>query len=149
MSGPSGDIERFGLTEVFSPEHPQADVVFVHGLNGDPQRTWTSKKTDVFWPRDLLSEDFDKEYQARVLVYGYDADVTVSASDGGTSRDRIHNHAELLVAYLVANRRRQRAEDRPIVFVAHSLGGLVVKRALIYSNSVEIASGRNDFEASL
>lgn len=54
----------------------------------------------------------------------------------GVSKDKIHNHAEHLVAELSANRRRQKATERPIIFIAHSLGGLVVKRALIYSEEI-------------
>ena len=72
--------------------------------------------------------------RARILVYGYDADVA-SFTDG-VSTDKIHNHAEHLVAELVANRRIRKASERPIIFVAHSLGGLVVKRALIYSSEI-------------
>lgn len=54
----------------------------------------------------------------------------------GASKDKIHNHAETLVAGLAANRRLRKASERPIIFVAHSLGGLVVKRALIYSSEI-------------
>ena len=75
-----------------------------------------------------------QEDNIRILVYGYDADVT-SLIDGG-SKDKIHNHAEQLVAELCANRRNNKALERPIIFVAHSLGGLVVKRALIYSSEI-------------
>ena len=110
------------------------DVVFVHGLNGHPYDTWTSEKSKIFWPGDLLPHRVEEE-KARILVYGYDADVT-SFTDG-VSKDKIHNHAEGLVAELCANRRMQKATERPIVFVAHSLGGLVVKRALIYSSGIQ------------
>ncbi|KAI9725055.1 MAG: hypothetical protein M1812_000331 [Candelaria pacifica] len=126
-------VNRFGLTEVYCPNEPEVDVVLVHGLNGDPHDTWTSKKPDVFWPEQLLPQNVKKE-QARVLVYGYDADVT--SFMGGTSKDKIHNHAENLVAKLYANRSTEDATERPIIFVCHSLGGIVLKRALIYSRGL-------------
>ena len=97
-------VNRFGLTEVFRPgPHWNVDIVFVHGLNGDPHATWTSEKAKVFWPAQLLPSILE-ESKARILVYGYDADVT-SFTDGGVSRDKIHNHAEHLIAELSANRR--------------------------------------------
>ena len=126
-------INRFGLTEVASADSAAVDIVFVHGLNGDPHNTWTSEKSKTFWPGQLLPPVLEEE-KARVLVYGYDADVT-SFTDGA-SKDKIHNHAEHLVAELAANRRIRKATERPIIFVAHSLGGLVVKRALIHSSEI-------------
>ena len=126
-------ISRFGLTEVSSSRPANVDIVFVHGLNGDPQKTWTSENSKTFWPNQLLAPILEEE-KARILVYGYDADVT-SFTDGA-SKDKIHNHAEHLVAELAANRRIRKATERPIIFVAHSLGGLVVKRALIHSSEI-------------
>ena len=87
----------------------------------------------MFWPSQLLPI-FMEDQRARILTFGYDADVA-SFTDGA-SRDRIHNHAENLIASLSANRHLRKATERPIIFVAHSLGGLVVKRALIYSESI-------------
>jgi protein SERAC1 len=132
-------VQRFGLTEVHSPVPAASalvDLVFVHGLNGDPHNTWTSKESNCFWPRDLLPR-YIEEQKVRVLVYGYDADVTAFAG-AGVTKDKVHNHAEKLVAALFANRQlcRPRAMDRPIIFVAHSLGGIVVKQALIYSSEI-------------
>lgn len=112
---------------------PNVDVIFVHGLNGDPHNTWTSDVSKVFWPAQLLPSELEEE-KPRVLVYGYDANVT-SFTDG-VSKDKIHNHAETLVADVYANRKRRKAGERPIIWVAHSLGGLVVKRALIHSSEI-------------
>lgn len=42
----------------------------MHGLNGDPVKTWTSK-TGAYWLRDYLPADIEG---ARVMTYGYNAD---------------------------------------------------------------------------
>lgn len=98
----ASSVNRFGLTEVYKPAQSNVDIVFVHGLNGDPYKTWTSESQRTFWPAKLLPPILEEE-KTRILVYGYDADV-VSFTDGA-SRDKIHNHAEHLVAELAANRR--------------------------------------------
>ena len=128
------EINRYSLTQIHAPEGGgKVDVVFVHGLNGDPEKTWTAEKSRIFWPSMLLPPVLE-EQKARILVYGYDADVT--SFTGSTSKEKIHNHAEHLVAALAANRSIRGASDRPLIFVAHSLGGLVVKRALIHSSEM-------------
>lgn len=99
---PNDAVNRFGLTEVYRPERAEVDVVFVHGLNGHPFETWTSENSKIFWPGQLLPPILEQE-KTRIVVYGYDADVT-SFTDG-VSTDKIHNHAEHLVAELSANRR--------------------------------------------
>lgn len=66
---------------------------------------------------------------ARILTFGYDASVT--AFFGGTSSDSILQHAHTLVAELVADRQLEGAVNRPIIFVCHSLGGIVVKRVMM------------------
>ncbi|KAL8823327.1 MAG: hypothetical protein Q9191_005958 [Dirinaria sp. TL-2023a] len=127
--------KRFGLTEV-SPRNSNSncvDIVFVHGLHGHPYHTWKSKENKIFWPAELLPSVIEQE-NARILLYGYDADIA-SFTDGA-SKDKIHNHAEQLVAVLYADRRKRDANEHPIIFVAHSLGGLIVKRALIHSREV-------------
>ncbi|CAL8574742.1 hypothetical protein XPA_000695 [Xanthoria parietina] len=145
-------VNRFGLSEVSKPDAgiSQVDIVFVHGINGHPSGTWTSEKENTFWLAQLLPR-FVEEAKARVLVYGYDADTVLSTKEIAHSdtpfdrhappksitllgQDRIYNYAEHLVATLWANRSRRHATDHPIVFVAYSLGGIVVKRALIHSS---------------
>ncbi|KAL3454986.1 hypothetical protein BJX64DRAFT_295489 [Aspergillus heterothallicus] len=130
---PASRIKQFGLTQVHESPNPLVDIVFVHGLNGHPHRTWTSTRTGAFWPVDLLPEVLDQN-RVRILTYGYNANVT-SFTDGA-SKDRILNHSETLAAQLAANRTIKKCSERPIIFVCHSLGGLVVKRALIYSRSL-------------
>ena len=68
-------IEELGRMAFGDGQHPEAkvDIVLIHGLNGDPRRTWTAKN-GVFWPTDLLPVSL-KSAKARILVYGYNADV--------------------------------------------------------------------------
>lgn len=129
-------VVQFGLTKVWSPPEPLVDIVFVHGLNGHPYNTWSTHNPEIFWPTDLLPAALEDQ-RCRILTYGYDAQVT--AFTDGASKDKIHNHAEHLASRLVANRSLKKALERPIIFVCHSLGGLVVKRCLIHSKNVRHA----------
>ena len=70
---------------------------------------------------------------ARILSFGYTADA--SSFFGNGSSDKILEHAHTLVAELEADRALENASKRPIIFVCHGLGGIVVKRALAYSAS--------------
>lgn len=71
------------------------------------------------WPKDLLPREMPN---VRVLSFAYDADIY-----GNTSVAGIRGNAEALLARL-RDLRDDRDYGRPIVFVAHSLGGIVLKR---------------------
>ncbi|OBT62385.1 hypothetical protein VE03_08516 [Pseudogymnoascus sp. 23342-1-I1] len=131
---PLDQIKRFEVTEVYA--HPEAtvDIVLVHGLNGHPQNTWTAKN-GVFWPNELLPVTL-RQAKARVLVYGYNADVYTFGSDKGASSDMLHQHAQSLLTGLSMERMSEDKEENAIIWVAHSLGGILVKRALELSNDL-------------
>ena len=65
----------------------------LHDLHDNSRITWTSQRSNIFWPVLLLPPILDEE-RARTLVYEYDADCT-SFTDG-VSKDKIHKHAEHL-----------------------------------------------------
>ncbi|KAF2647563.1 ribonuclease-like protein p/mrp subunit [Lophiostoma macrostomum CBS 122681] len=120
------------LTEVFRGENPKVDIVAVHGLNGHPFKTWTTNESNKFWLGDADLLPFNLK-ESRILTFGYNA--AVASLLGKTSSDRILQHAQTLVAELVADRELEDAMQRPIIYICHSLGGIVVKRALAYSAS--------------
>ncbi|KAH7322883.1 Alpha/Beta hydrolase protein [Stachybotrys elegans] len=127
-------IARYETTTVYTHPDAQADIVLVHGLNGSPDKTWTADN-GVFWPLDLLPASL-RGAPANVLVYGYNADVYARRVDRSASDNFIHQHAQTLVTSLALYRRSEDRLDKPIVWVCHSLGGILVKRALLYSNDV-------------
>lgn len=75
------------------------------------------------WLRDSLPYDLthDKRPMARVLVYGYESPVPHSKS--------FQNLEDLAIAFHPTLRKLVDASTaRPIIFIAHSLGGLIVKQ---------------------
>lgn len=134
-------------------------VVFVHGFTGSPDKTWTHRggnnghHTDdrdepppkvrrlhspfqsrsnaaastppVFWPRDLLPRTIP---DARVLTYGYDTHLRHKIVGRPVSKLTLYDIAKDLLVSIEASRRDDRA--RPILFICHSLGGVVIKEML-------------------
>ncbi|KAL8693885.1 MAG: hypothetical protein Q9224_003668 [Gallowayella concinna] len=93
-------------------------ICFVHGLNGGSVSTW--KKGEVFWPYNLLAKNIP---EARIITWGYDANVAHFLSP--TSANRVKDHAKGLSNDLGGLRSSPETSTRPIIFIAHSLGGIV------------------------
>ncbi|CAI7665531.1 unnamed protein product [Penicillium glandicola] len=171
-------VSPIGLTLLSDPQDVVADVVFVHGLQGHPRKTWTyypsspsapaslpssevgkkskprglsrllghtrkrsetpadagssstgqgeengAQTSGIFWPGDLLKEDLP---QARIMTFGYNTNVQQGYH--AVNQGNIFSHARNLLYEIEAKRRKDPA--RRLIFVAHSLGGILVKEAL-------------------
>ncbi|KAI8950933.1 hypothetical protein F4801DRAFT_601739 [Xylaria longipes] len=115
-----------GIKELYSPPAGSTvDIVFIHGLTGHRERTWTAKSASEPWPKMLLAS---KLPTARILTFGYDA--YVSDWRHVVSQNQISNHAYNLLASLANYRENNGTDEHPIIFVCHSLGGLVCQDAL-------------------
>ncbi|RFU28121.1 hypothetical protein B7463_g8230, partial [Scytalidium lignicola] len=106
------------------------DIVAVHGLNENKIAAWTDPDSEILWLRDLLPTTIAV---ARVLTYGYDASASSFYSAG--CADAIQKQAHTLIASLQADRNIEGCDYRPIIFICHGLGGILVKKALAYSAS--------------
>ncbi|KAF4982701.1 hypothetical protein FZEAL_1728 [Fusarium zealandicum] len=137
MGSENRSIARYETTAVYTHPDAKVDIVLVHGLNGSPDKTWTAKNS-TFWPLDLLPASLN-DAQANVMVYGYNADVYSKRNDRSASDNFIHQHAQSLVTNLMLYRRSEGTFKNPIIWVCHSLGGVLVKRALLYSADVREA----------
>lgn len=87
----------------------------------------SNEESHPFWPKDLLAKDFSN---ARVLTYGYDSKVT-KFFKGPVNQSGILAHGESLMRALEVQRRGCR--QRPIIFLVHSLGGIILKQVSIKS----------------
>lgn len=124
--------------------------MFIHGFTGHPERTWAHTKVDgsphasgeppskarklnlfpasrrtVFWPRDLLPITIP---DARVLTYGYDTHIKHKLVGSPITRNTVYVIAGDFLVALEAERRLEPL--RPVLFIVHSLGGIVVKEML-------------------
>ena len=89
----------------------------------DEERNREAEAKDVFWPRDLLKEDFS---MARIMTFGYNTNITQGYK--AANQGNIFSHARDLLYGLEAKRRQ--TPNRDLVFIAHSLGGILVKEVL-------------------
>lgn len=153
-------------------------VVFVHGFTGYPDKTWTHPqgtpchRTDdgdepppkvrklqlpfrspsnapastsaVFWPRDLLPETLPN---ARVLTYGYDTHLRHKIFGRPINKLTLYDFANDLLVSMEAGRRGD--PSRSLLFVCHSLGGVVVKEMLRQAFQCQDPDLRTVFESTI
>ncbi len=97
------------------------DVIFVHGLNGHFRDTWcpNDNNGNEFW-FDWISEDHPD-----IGIWSFNYQAGRFALVGGSSMS-ISQQAGNLLAWLKQPDRL----NKPLIFVAYSLGGLIVKQML-------------------
>ncbi|KAF8541865.1 hypothetical protein BDD12DRAFT_730767 [Trichophaea hybrida] len=117
----SVDCDFWGLTPLYTAQVPSVDIVAVPGLGAHAFGTWKSSNGYRMWLRDFLPSDIQG---LRILLYGYD-----SALQGSTNTSSIQQYGRQLLD-AVNNSRAEQEKHRPLIFIGHSLGGLVIKQAL-------------------
>ncbi|USP74161.1 hypothetical protein yc1106_01435 [Curvularia clavata] len=98
-----------------------------------------SAETNVscFWPFDFLPRDFDT---VRIFTYGYDSSPT-HWYKGATTQMTIDQHTQTMLQKISDH--RVHCPTRPIIFVAHSLGGILVKNMIIESRKYAELDGNS------
>lgn len=92
-------VFRYVLSNLYGNAYLSHSVVFVHGLTGHRDETWTADSRDRPWPVELLPEFFPN---ARLMTFGYNADVVKFGRNA--SLDRLPGHANVLLQHLVGER---------------------------------------------
>ncbi|RYO85060.1 hypothetical protein DL766_005571 [Monosporascus sp. MC13-8B] len=113
-------VNPLGFSVLHNPPNAEVDVVFVHGLQGNPEMTWTysgpavksslmqrifasssklslsSCTSPVYWPYDLLAKCPDFA-EVRILTWGYDTKV-IREFFGTSDKQNISQHGNNLMA---------------------------------------------------
>lgn len=114
------------------PDSPTGDLVFVHGLGGDEQRTWCGKQGIRDCWLAWLAEDLP---DVTVWSLRYAASAVKWKDSTMPLTDRSTNVLATLEASGIGKQR--------VVFVAYSLGGLVIKQLLRSARDYGNAKWRN------
>lgn len=144
---------------------PKIDIILVQGLGAHPYYTWvgrqdrttavatTSSRPNLrrflgrgkagkhvdtspsvgdgaFWPRDLLPKHVGP---ARIATYSY-----LSAWEKKDFRTSLRECGEQFLNIVHQSRQDESTRNRPIIFVGHSLGGLVIQQALVLADHNKI-----------
>ena len=102
-----------------SIDKAEVDIIFVHGLNGSPRHTWCNSDQSIVWPTEFLPQELPS---ARIFYYGYNV-----LSHVWDLNDGLSSEFDVFLQRLQTSREERQI---PIVFIAHSLGGLIVRDAL-------------------
>jgi hypothetical protein len=117
------------------PKIHSLDCIAVSGLASHPFGSWQQRgpRTSFMWLRDRLPQDLP---HVRSIIYGYDTALIDSDSVKG-----VNDIAIALIAKMKSIGRTS-PESRPLVILAHSLGGIVVKQALVAMARARDSTGR-------
>jgi protein SERAC1 len=120
---PKGSAPTLRLYKISdaTPGPKTSHIVFVHGLTGSATDTWGAVTDGSrFWPK-WLADDLPF---ADVWILDYPADLFWWAASGANMA--LPDRARSVIDYIVNNG----VGRRPLTFVTHSLGGLLVKAML-------------------
>lgn len=108
------------LMTLSDPVNPTLDVIFVHGLGGDPEKTWERRRQPGESLPIWLADDLPT---ARVSSLAYDAGPTNYHHRAMSLEQRAVSVRDALLAQGIGR--------LPVCFITHSLGGLVVKELIL------------------
>ncbi|KAJ4423231.1 hypothetical protein N0V82_002092 [Gnomoniopsis sp. IMI 355080] len=104
------------------------DLIAIHGLGGHPSDTWTCGRKN--WLCDFLPSEISA---LRVLTFGYNSTTAFNGSSPGSGITEVAQN--LLDAIIRLRQSHNEPSNRKIVFVCHSLGGMILKKAVLLSDA--------------
>lgn len=109
-------------------EKKAIDVIAIHGINGHSTFTWKAAD-DIVWIRDFLRKDVRG---ARVFTYSFDSQTIFARS-----QELLHKIAKDLLNEILEVRTNV-PPSRPLIFICHGMGGLIVEEVGIslYKRSI-------------
>ncbi|CAH0046042.1 unnamed protein product [Clonostachys solani] len=137
------DDHFHGITTLYAPEEYQINLISLSGLGGHAFGSFKERGGEHMWLRDSLPHHLvgqNEEPLARIMIYGYESSVPKSQSFQNITDLATTFRSSLLALATEKN-------ILPIVFIAHSLGGLLAKELLVLVSQSENADEFRIFQA--
>ncbi|KZL84908.1 ankyrin unc44 [Colletotrichum incanum] len=101
---------------------PQVNIICIHDLGGSPKTTWHHDESGKTW---ISDPDFLGSFKdsVRVWTYGYNSEPAANMMPASVAL-----HADELLASMMEEYTKY--SGGPTIFVAHGLGGTIVKKAV-------------------
>ncbi|KAF5235111.1 hypothetical protein FAUST_7283 [Fusarium austroamericanum] len=138
----SFDQHFFGFTQLYTPKSDApvtADIIAITGLDGHAYGSWRGKGNfGRMWLRDFLSKDLPC---CRTMTYGYNSKLS------SRGIDTVMDYGRELIEELKKVRNSDELRQRPVFFVTHSFGGIILAHCLV--KAVQTNEGDHPTIASL
>ncbi|TVY19676.1 Protein SERAC1 [Lachnellula arida] len=119
------EVEPSATGQPSASESCPLDIVAIHGLHGSAISTWTHDD-GCMWLRDILPSRLPG---SRIFSFGYPAHGTQ-----GKEKVSINDIARNLLENFKGERYEKEDRNRPVIFICHGMGGIVLKTALVIAN---------------
>ncbi|KAM0252581.1 hypothetical protein ACHAQJ_007618, partial [Trichoderma viride] len=120
------DQHFFGFTQLYTPKADKpvtADIIAITGLDGHAYGSWRGKgNLGRMWLRHFLSQDLP---YCRTMTYGYNSKLSTRGID------TIMDYSRGLMEALKKIRNTEELRQRPLFFIAHSFGGIILAHCLV------------------
>ncbi|QYS99511.1 hypothetical protein H0G86_006637 [Trichoderma simmonsii] len=120
------DQHFFGFTQLYTPKADKpvtADIIAITGLDGHAYGSWRAKgNLGRMWLRHFLSKDLP---YCRTMTYGYNSKLSARGID------TIMDYSRGLMEALKKIRNTEELRQRPLFFIAHSFGGIILAHCLV------------------
>ncbi|PMD58736.1 uncharacterized protein K444DRAFT_415699 [Hyaloscypha bicolor E] len=126
------DRHFFGFTQLYYPDLAcpiDADVIAITGIDGHAYGSWRGKgQLGRMWLRDFLSKDLPT---CRTMIYGYNSKLS------SRGIDKIMTYGMEFIEALKQIRNTPELQRRPIIFIAHSFGGIILAHCLVTAKQAD------------